>query len=92
MIKLEEYDYEIVYKKGVLNTNADALSRISGLTLEEEKPPEDYISPERKRQILYQYNDAPLGGHRGMNRTYKAIKTNHSWPNMKQEIEDYVKQ
>lgn len=27
-LKLEEYDYEIVYKKGVLNKNADALSRI----------------------------------------------------------------
>lgn len=27
-IKLEEFDYEIIYKKGKLNTNADALSRI----------------------------------------------------------------
>lgn len=27
-LKLEEYDYEIVYKKGTLNRNADALSRI----------------------------------------------------------------
>jgi hypothetical protein len=30
-IKLEEYDYEIVFKKGVTYTNADALSRISQL-------------------------------------------------------------
>lgn len=27
-IKLEEFDYHIIYKKGKLNTNADALSRI----------------------------------------------------------------
>ncbi|XP_051173560.1 uncharacterized protein LOC127289595 [Leptopilina boulardi] len=27
-LKLEEYDYEIIYKKGIANTNADALSRI----------------------------------------------------------------
>lgn len=27
-LKLEEYDYEIVHKKGTANTNADALSRI----------------------------------------------------------------
>lgn len=27
-LKLEEYDYNIVYKKGKLNTNADALSRV----------------------------------------------------------------
>jgi len=30
-IKLEEYDYEVIYRKGALNTNADALSRISSL-------------------------------------------------------------
>lgn len=35
-LKLEEYDYEIVYKKGKLNTNADALSRIQLNTLETE--------------------------------------------------------
>jgi hypothetical protein len=34
-IKLEEYDYDIVYKKGALSTNADALSGISELELEE---------------------------------------------------------
>lgn len=27
-LKLEDIDYEIVYKKGAQNTNADALSRI----------------------------------------------------------------
>lgn len=27
-IKLEEFDYQIIYKKGKLNTNADALSRV----------------------------------------------------------------
>jgi hypothetical protein len=49
-LKLEEYEYEVVYKKGSNNTNADALRRIhiadgstdshhnkSGLTKKEEK-------------------------------------------------------
>lgn len=27
-LKLAEYDYEVIYKKGKLNTNADALSRV----------------------------------------------------------------
>jgi hypothetical protein len=90
-IKLEEYDYEIIHKKGTLNTNADALSRISNVAREDKEQPEKEISEERKKQILYEYHDAPLGGHRGMNRTYQAIKNNFTWPNMRQEIETYVK-
>lgn len=27
-LKLEEYDYEVIYKAGKINTNADALSRM----------------------------------------------------------------
>jgi hypothetical protein len=90
-IKLEEYDYEIVYKKGALNTNEDALIRISGLALKDEERPEEIITEDKKREIMYEYYDAPLGGHRGTNKTYTAIKGNYSWPNMKQEIEEYVK-
>lgn len=35
-LKLEEFDYDIVYKKGKLNTNADALSRVTINPLETE--------------------------------------------------------
>lgn len=36
-IKLEEYDYKILYKKGTSNTNADALSRIELHTKEDQE-------------------------------------------------------
>jgi hypothetical protein len=37
-IQLVEYDYEIVHKSGIQNTNADALSRIGSVgALEEQK-------------------------------------------------------
>lgn len=36
-IKLEEFDYKITYKKGKLNTNADALSRVEIHTKETEE-------------------------------------------------------
>lgn len=32
-LKLAEYNYEVVYKPGVTNTNADALSRIAGVNV-----------------------------------------------------------
>jgi hypothetical protein len=90
-IRLEEYDYEIVYKKGALNTNADALSRINALAKEETEALGESIGEDRKKQILYEFHDAPLGGHRGMNKTYKAIKSRFQWPDMKREIEEYVR-
>lgn len=87
-IKLEEFDYEVIYKKGSLNTNADTLSRISSLKGER---PDVKLDEKTKKQILYECHDAPLGGHRGMNKTYKAIKARYSWTNMRKEVENYVK-
>jgi hypothetical protein len=90
-IKLEEYDYEIIYKQGALNTNADALSRMNSMEKQEGNNENQEIGEDRKRQILYKYHDAPLGGHRAMNKTYQSIKSKFSWPNMKREIEEYIK-
>jgi hypothetical protein len=68
-IQLEEYEYEIIYKKGSLNTSADALSRIGSLKQGKEGPQETELDETTKKQILYEYRDAPLRGHRGMNKT-----------------------
>ena len=46
-IKLEEYDYEIKYKAGVKNTNADALSRIA--VLDTETPETNLIDEQRQK-------------------------------------------
>ena len=88
-IKLEEYDYETVYKPGVQNSNADALSRIGALASEGNDS--DEIDSDMKLKILQENHDSILGGHRGMNKTYESIKRHYRWPNMKREIEDYVK-
>lgn len=82
-IKLEEHDYEILYKKGSLNTNADALSRINTWSRVETQNPVEITGEDQKKQILFEYHDAPIGGHRGMNKTYKAIKAKFHWPNMR---------
>jgi hypothetical protein len=48
-------------KKAKLNTNADALSRISGIVLENEGQSQLEINDEVKRQILYEYHGALSG-------------------------------
>jgi len=89
-IQLAEYDYEIVYKSGVQNTNEDALSRIGSVRALEELTE---ISDEKiKRQILYEFHDSPLGGHRGMNKTHRTISLRYTWPQMRREVEEYLKQ
>jgi hypothetical protein len=89
-IQLAEYDYDIVHKSGVQNTNADALSRIGSVGALE--GPIEVISDQVKKRVLYEFHDSPLGGHRGMNKTYRAISSRYTWPKMRQEIEEHVKQ
>jgi hypothetical protein len=89
-IQLAEYDYEIVHKRGSQNTNADALSRIGSVGKVKERT--DIPDENTRKQILYEFHDSPVGGHRGMNKTYRAIKSQYTWPKMRREVEEYVKQ
>jgi transposase InsO family protein len=89
-IQLAEYDYEIVHKSGSHNTNADALSRIGSVGKIKEQT--DIPDENTRKQILYGFHDAPLGSHRGMNKTYRVIKSQYTWPRVRREVEDYVKQ
>jgi hypothetical protein len=89
MIQLEEYNYEIVYKLGAQNSNADMLSRISTITRKEGNP--ETMDEKLKTEILWEYHDSILGSHQGMSKTYEAIKERYSWANMKKEIGEYVK-
>jgi len=89
-IHLEEFDYEITYKRGYKNTDADALSRIGSVTAEAKGSTK--LDEETKKQILYEFHDAPVGGHQGMNKTFRVIKSRYTWPNMRRDIEEYVKQ
>jgi hypothetical protein len=61
-----------MYKPGVQNSNADALSRIS--MLEKESGASGEIDPDLKANILQENQDSILGGHRSMNMTYDTIK------------------
>lgn len=56
-LKLEEFDYEIVYKKGKQNTNADALSRIEIYPTEVDQTETD-VPP--ILQYMNEYNENPV--------------------------------
>ena len=72
------------------STTAEGLSRIGSVTAEAKDSTK--LDEETKKQILYEFHDASVGGHRGMNKTYRAIKSRYTWPNMRRDIEEYVKQ
>jgi hypothetical protein len=75
-LKLEEFEYEVIHKKGSNNTNADALSRIhltetKGKNVENELAIKQEFSEAEKLTIFKEFHDKPTGGHLGMNRTYE---------------------
>jgi hypothetical protein len=88
-IQLTEYDFEVVHKPGKQNTNADALSSVNVLERENTEPLE--IDADMKTKILQESHDSVLGGHRGMNKTYTAIREHYNWPKMREDVENYVK-
>jgi hypothetical protein len=75
-LKLEEYDYDIVYKRGSSNTNADALSRIH-IT---ETTPTPLPTEQEKLTILHEMHMNPAGGHLCMNKTCERTKLFVTWP------------
>ncbi len=101
-IKLEEYDYEIIHKAGRANANADALSRNvkrdvpvieeeRGVhTIEEDTDTANIYTEEEKKQILYEYHNAPIGGHQGIERTLKRIRLKHNWSGITKDVENYI--
>lgn len=110
-LKLEEYTYEIVYKAGKSNVNADALSRnvaqsVSAINKDKENNDDEAeegsrseeddkseikeYTEEEKRQIMYEYHDAPVGGHQGVQRTIKRIRLAHNWRGLTRDVEDYI--
>jgi transposase InsO family protein len=91
-LKLEEFDYRIVYKPGIRNTNADALSRINTAEINPALETSSVLTEEEKIKILREFHEQPIGGHLGMNRIFGRLKQYISWPGMKKEIEDYRRQ
>jgi hypothetical protein len=44
-----------------------------------------------KRGVINFYHNSPPAGHPGISNTFKLAKQDFWWPNMKQDVEQYVK-
>lgn len=85
---LEEYDYEIKYRAGIKNCNADCLSRYPVECMQFNV---EQISNERKLAIIKEMHNCPVGGHQGIQRTTERIKLYTSWMGMEKDVADYIR-
>jgi len=51
---------------------------------------EGIYTEDEKRQILYEYHDAPIGGHQGVARTLSKIRLKHNWRGITRDVEEYI--
>ena len=84
-----EYDYELVHRRRTQNINANALSMIG--SIHKVRDLSGVPNEIKRKEILYEFHDSPVGGHKGMNKTYHAIKAHDTWLNMRPEVEEHVK-
>ncbi|CEP12862.1 hypothetical protein, partial, partial [Parasitella parasitica] len=136
IMELQEYQpYEIVHKKGVLNVDADALSRIADVNaqdfriqditletfqeLQKVDPTVKFIRREGVQkpyvwhnglvcrqetgkllpvvpvglieQVLFHVHSKDTGGHFGVDKTLSKVKEIGWWPNMREDVELWVK-
>jgi hypothetical protein len=117
-LKLGEFEYTIICKKGKENSNSDGLSRMCMATTEAGDEKEKgrigtlstgsvnaetnekvvdgleertKLTDKEKLEILKELYETPIGGHIGMNKTYKRLKQYISWEGMKEDVETFIK-
>lgn len=52
--------------------------------------PKVLTSRDQVNNILQQFHNLPTGGHLGINRLYRKVKSMYTWPNMKKCIVEFV--
>ena len=48
-------------------------------------------SEEDRQHIICEAHDSLIGGHKGVTKTYKRIRSKFHWPQMRNDIQDYIR-
>ncbi|KAL4363652.1 hypothetical protein GQ457_04G020210 [Hibiscus cannabinus] len=98
ILLLQEFDIEIIDRKGTENQVADHLSRLENKDIadtadeiQEDNP--TMHSEEEQQTILEQCHSAPYGGHFGGNRTAaKVLQSGFYWPTLHKDAQLFCQQ
>ena len=92
-LEMEEYDYEIMYKKGKENTNSDALSRIYSVVVDSSLSEDEAeaLSPDDRLKILIENHSSVAAGHSGVKKTVEKIKLHYDWNGLARDVKKFVK-
>ena len=51
-----------------------------------------FVPEEERKEIFDELHCSPIGGHRGVSKTYNRIKQNFYWENLKEDIQRRIQQ
>ena len=50
-----------------------------------------YVQEEDRAKIIEEMHDSAVGGHKGVNKTYRRIKQKYFWENIKDDVQNYIR-
>ena len=51
-----------------------------------------YVPPGKREEIFYESHKSPVGGHKGVSKTYNRIKQKYYWENLKEDVRRRIQQ
>jgi Integrase zinc binding domain/RNase H-like domain found in reverse transcriptase/Integrase core domain len=103
---MSRFNYSLVYKKGTQLHVADPLSRWSDhyVHSSSDNQAQTLLQPavvctldvtssshDKHQQLITQFHDLPVAGHRGVKAMYNALRKHYWWTSMKEQVQTYIR-